>query len=554
MDLFYTNEKNTLSLIGLLKAHGIRKVIASPGTTNMCFVASIQQDPFFELYSSVDERSAAYLACGIAAESGEAVVLSCTGATASRNYMSGLTEAFYRKLPVLAVTSTQHRGRIGNNMQQIIDRSVIPNDIARISVQIPIVQTEEERWSSEVLMNRAILELWHHGGGPAHIDLTTKYSTNYSITELPTVQTIRRVEITQKFPKIPKGKIGIFIGAHKYWDERLTVAIDTFCEKYNAVVFADWTSNYQGKFGVNPYLVCKQKQYVSVCKNMDLLIHIGDVSCMWPGMKMPEVWRVNSDGAVSDTFRKLSYVFEMEEYQFFEKYLEDAEIKCESNEYFEEWKKECLHIEKMIPELPFSNTWIAAKMKDMLPIGSCIHFGILNSLRSWDFFQVVKNVDGFSNTGGFGIDGCLSSLLGASIINTNRLYFGVIGDLSFFYDMNALGNRHIKNNVRLLIINNGRGTEFRNYGHKAYQFGENADPYIAAAGHYGNQSKDLVKHYATDLGYKYLCASNKEEFLKNVDEFMCEDIREQSMVFEVFTNPTDESLAIEMMYNLVRGE
>lgn len=554
MDLFYTNEKNTLSLIGLLKAHGIRKVIASPGTTNMCFVASIQQDPFFELYSSVDERSAAYLACGIAAESGEAVVLSCTGATASRNYMSGLTEAFYRKLPVLAVTSTQHRGRIGNNMQQIVDRSVIPNDIARISVQIPIVQTEEDRWASEVLINRAILELRHHGGGPAHIDLTTKYSTNYSIKELPTVQAIRRVENTQEFPQIPKGKIGIFVGAHKYWDERLTSVIDKFCEKYNAVVFADWTSNYQGKYGVNPYLVCKQKQYVSACKNMDLLIHIGDVSCMWPGMKTPEVWRVNPDGAVSDTFRKLSYVFEMEEYQFFEKCVKDAESEETRSNYFNEWREECCRVEAMLSELPFSNSWIAQKMRDKLPVGSCIHFGILNSLRSWDFLQVVHGIDGFSNTGGFGIDGCLSSLLGASIVNTNRLYFGVIGDLSFFYDMNALGNRHIKNNVRLLVINNGRGTEFRNYGHKAYQFGESADPYIAAAGHYGNKSKDLVKHYATDLGYKYLCASDKEEFLRNIDEFMCEDLTEQSMVFEVFTNPEDESETIEMIYNLVQNE
>lgn len=97
---YYTNERNVQVVIALLKAYGIRKVIASPGTTNMTFVASIQDDPFFEMYSSVDERSAAYLACGLAAESGEPVVISCTGATASRNYMPGLTEAYYRKLPV----------------------------------------------------------------------------------------------------------------------------------------------------------------------------------------------------------------------------------------------------------------------------------------------------------------------------------------------------------------------------------------------------------------------------------------------------------------------
>ena len=86
---YYTNERSQQIVIALLKAHGIRKVVASPGTTNITLVGSMQQDPYFEMYSSVDERSAAYIACGLAAESGEPVVLSCTGATASRNYLPG---------------------------------------------------------------------------------------------------------------------------------------------------------------------------------------------------------------------------------------------------------------------------------------------------------------------------------------------------------------------------------------------------------------------------------------------------------------------------------
>ena len=71
MDFHYSKEKNVQIIISLLKQYGIRKVIASPGSTNISMVASMQQDPFFEMYSSVDERSAAYMACGMAAESGE---------------------------------------------------------------------------------------------------------------------------------------------------------------------------------------------------------------------------------------------------------------------------------------------------------------------------------------------------------------------------------------------------------------------------------------------------------------------------------------------------
>ena len=126
---YYTNERNVQIMIALLKEHGIHKVIASPGTTNMTFVGSIQNDPFFQIWSCVDERSAAYMACGMADETGEPVVLSCTGATASRNYMSGLTEAFYRKLPVLAITSHRGDSDIGHLKDQQIDRRSLPKDI-----------------------------------------------------------------------------------------------------------------------------------------------------------------------------------------------------------------------------------------------------------------------------------------------------------------------------------------------------------------------------------------------------------------------------------------
>lgn len=164
MDTFYTSEKSTQILIGLMKAHGVKKIVVSPGATNVCFVASVQQDPFFEIYSSVDERSAAYIACGLAEESGEAVALSCTGATASRNYISGLTEAYYRKLPILTITSTQRLGRIGHNVPQVIDRTTPLNDIVRKSVQIQIVKDKEDEWSCNTLINQAILEMFRNGG------------------------------------------------------------------------------------------------------------------------------------------------------------------------------------------------------------------------------------------------------------------------------------------------------------------------------------------------------------------------------------------------------
>lgn len=216
MDLFYSAERNVQILVALLKAHGIRYVIASPGTTNINFVISVQNDPFFKVFSSVDERSAAYLACGIASESGEPVVLSCTGATASRNYVSGLTEAYYRKLPVLAVTSTQNPIRVGHLMPQVIDRSQQLGDMVVESVLLGMVRSSDDEWNCEVKANKALIALRRHGGGPVHINLETAYNQNFSLRELPPTRQIHHIMPHDQFPPLPQeGKIAVFVGDRK---------------------------------------------------------------------------------------------------------------------------------------------------------------------------------------------------------------------------------------------------------------------------------------------------------------------------------------------------
>lgn len=547
METNYTDEKNVLVLISLLKAHDIRKIIASPGATNIPFVASLQQDPFFEMYSSVDERSAAYIACGLAAESGEPVVITCTGATAARNYLSGLTEAFYRKLPILAVTSTQVVSKIGHHIAQVTDRSSIQNDVAKLSVTLPIVNNTDELWDCEIKVNKAILELKRHGGGPVHINLQTTYSKNFDVKELPQYRKINRIIPTGNFPELPQGKIAIFVGSHPLWDKNQTNAIDKFCATNNAVVFCDHTSAYKGKYRIQYAIAASQHTSYYAETNPDLLIHIGEITGDYHSLRIwsPEVWRVSEDGEIRDTFRALSNVFEMTESTFFEHYSKNKEVQNDS--YLLLCKSKLSKLYNKLPELPFSNIWIASKLAQRIPEKSTIHFGILNSLRSWNLFELPQSVQSYCNVGGFGIDGILSSVIGASLFNKDKLYFCILGDLAFFYDMNALGNRHISNNLRLLVINNGKGTEFRNYDHYAAQFGEDADDFIAAAGHFGNKSKNLVKNYATDLGFEYLTASNKEEFEKQYEIFISSEKLNKPILFEVFTTNEDDSNALKAM-------
>lgn len=539
MSTYYTDEINTLVLVSLLKKHGIRKIIASPGTTNISFVGSVQFDPFFEVYSAFDERSASFMACGLAEDSGEPVVLTCTGATASRNYIPGLTEAYYRHLPILAVTATQHEGKIGHYVAQVIDRSQPLADMVKKSISLPTVRCEEDKQYTITAVNDAILELTHGVNGPVHINLGTTYSNRFTVKELPNYRVIKRIQRQDAFPDMPKGNIGIFIGAHEAFTDEETEVIDAFCASNNAVVICDHVGNYQGKYRFLASLANSQAVDFGT-KKFDLIIYIGYVHGAYITYHGKQSWRVNSDGVIRDPYRNLTYVFEMEEKDFFSHY---ANEKVNNTIY-----KKCCNATNMltnkIPELPFSNMWVAKETAGLIPENSVVHLSILNTLRVWNYFEMQRNILCYSNTGGYGIDGCLSSFLGSAIANKEIEHYMIIGDLSFFYDVNTMLNE-IPSNVHIMLINNGVGTEFKNYNHRAAYFGEDANPYMAAKGHNGYRDCTLIKTLCEQIGVRYISAQSKQEFLEQRDIWLRPS--DKPVMFEIFTEDKDESDALCLM-------
>lgn len=548
MNYHYCTEKNILILIALLKANGIRKVVASPGTTNYSLVGSLQSDHFFEIYSSVDERSAAFIACGLAAESGEPVMLTCTGSTASRNYYPGMTEAFYRKLPILAVTSHQGQDRIGQLVPQNLDRRQIAIDAALISVELPVVKDARDEAYVTLEANKAILELRRNGGGPVHIDLYTTYSEDFTVEELPKVRVIQRLFTYSELPEIPLGGTkAVFIGSHTKFSEEETKLIDCFCAKYDGVVICDHSSGYYGRYKLLPAMAIQQKKASSPLPKFDLVIHIGEVSAAeYFNIQIGEIWRVSLDGELRDPFKKLTKVFQLSVAEFFRHYASDGGV-------FRNLYDSCISAIKplfsRLPDLPFSNLWSTSILSQKLPKGALLHISASNTRRCWNMFWLPEGVETSSNVGCCGIDGCTSTLIGASLVDPNRLCYLVTGDLAFFYDLNSLGNRHVGDNVRILLVNNGVGTEFKLRSHKCFAFGDEANTFMAAAGHFGNKSSALVKHFAQDLGFKYLSASCKEEYLSVVDEFVDASYREKPIIFELFTDYHDEDEAINIIRN-----
>lgn len=544
MNSYYTDNKNQQVLLALMKAHGIRKIIASPGGTNPAMVISFQHDDYFELYSCVDERSAAYMACGLAEESGEPVALCCTGATASRNYMSALTEAYYRKIPVLAITCSRPNYNLGHLMPQVTNRNVHPADVMNEGEHLQVIKDKYDFWDVETKVNKALLTLSRRGGGPVHVnvEVTTQSCTT---KELPPVNVIRRITSGGNFPQIEYHSIGIFIGSHKRFSNEETELLEHFCESYNAVILKDHTSGYYGKYAVHYALLGTQKHKYGF-SHFDLLIHLGEISgdyLTFEHIDAEHIWRVSEDGEARIRFGRLDYIFEMEVSTFLIEYTKNKMLvktplfNVINNEYEELYSR--------IPELPLSHIYIAHKLAPLMPSNSVIHFAILNALRSWNFFKLDPTIRTNCNVGGFGIDGCTSTLIGASLANPNKLYFLITGDLAFFYDLNSLGNRHIGKNIRILLLNDGKGAEFCHYMFPKYE--EDTSLFVAGAGHFGNQSQNLVKHFSEDLGFDYLHANSAEEFILNYKQFVDPRMSEKPILFEVITTTDNQSDAWKLL-------
>lgn len=550
----YSNERNAQIIVALLKEHNVRHVVASPGNTNFGIVGSLQGDEFFEVYSAVDERSAAYIACGIAETLGEPVAISCTGATASRNYLPALTEAYYRKLPVIAITSFNGNYSLGQMLPQNLDRTVIQRDVALRSVQVPKVKDAEDEAYCNRVVNEALLEIRRHGGGPVHINVCCDYArAGFDVKELPKERIVRRFYQGDKMPAIdPETKVAVFVGSHRPFPPEASHALSRFAETHDAVVLCDHTSNYHGHGATLSALAAENTGRFSGSRAFltpDLIIDLGEVSGDYVTVGFlkstsAKVWRVSEDGEVRDRFGRLSAVFEMSEQAFFEHYVGNEAVQQSLREA---WDKRDGEIRAGFPELPFTNRWVASRLAPSIPAGSILHMAILNSLRSWNYQPIDPSVDCFCNTGGFGIDGCLSSAVGSSIAAPDRLVFEVTGDLSFFYDMNVLGNRHVGGNLRILLINNNTGAEFHMPYSPAHVMGASVDRYVAASGHNlprgdAPGTPSLAAGWCSALGFTYLSAASKEELLESIPAFVSGESG-VPVVLECFVDVNDEERA-----------
>ena len=533
---------NNKILVDFLKKHGIKKIVLSSGSRNIPFISTVEVDEDFECFSVVDERNAAFFGMGLAQESKEYVAIACTSGTAVSNYVSGVSEAFFSNVPLVVITFDRSPYVLNQLETQKIDQMSLFDSITKKNINLPVIKDEEDVWYCQRILNEAFIALKKNGGGPIHINVPLIGDANDMMEdgqhkyEINDIKFIDYYDLHSSFEDIYvafKGKNILFVfGQDIVLSHDEKSIIREFVEKYNIPVLTDSLSNFKSSKNINASRVIKGLNSKTIQKYLpDIVITYGlnfqerTKDLLKANARSFEHWAVCEDGIIRDCFKSQTKIIQTKITDFCKQIMK--KVDAYETEYFEKWKK--LDEHAVLPELPYSNFSVIGSFLKVIPNNSLLHLSILNATRLAQFFEIDESVRVFSNVNTFGIDGNLPTFLGQAYC-TEDLSFIIVGDLSFFYAMNALQIRHIKNNVRILVINNFGGGEF--YISPGASKNKTIDLHIGAK-HTIN-----AEGWSQSAGFEYLSVRAGDELYDKLKTFI--DISDKPIVLEVFTETASD--------------
>ena len=543
-----THIKQVQIIVSLLKQNDIRYFVISPGTRHVPLVHLVETDNFFTCYSVVDERSAGYVALGLAEATNSPVCLTCTSATATCNYLPAIKEAYERNLQIVALTADRARFQRFHGENQCINQVDMYNPYTLCSVDVPNVQNEEEYWYCNRCVNEALLELDHHGKGPVQINFLEPLSilslSHFSEGEVPKTRKIDRLNPNSDFSLVYEKLRNckrILVISGQYYDKigALNEALLHFYKNYESVITYDHFSSVCGsEFIFSPVVsdVINDNEMRKLAP--DLIITFGTKVFSGLGVKYRnhhiEHWHITPEGEIYDSLHTLRYVFEMEPETFFRKVSSMSNAK-NSKEYRNAWNNRVQKLQMAVDD--FTNRFVVKRVLENLPDNSMVHTSVLNSMRLANFCHLPHNTILHGNICADGIDGALSSFLGQAAAS-NKLSLLIVGDLSFLYDMNVLLDS-VGQNLRVLLINNYSGAEFH------YNISVNRidilDRHIAANHRSGFQE------IAKICNWEYLRALNETELSKQLSVFWGDSDR--PIILEVVTDRFVDGKSLRDFYN-----
>lgn len=553
----YSDKKNILQLVALLKAHNIKKLVLCPGSRNAPLVHTLANHPFFSCYPMTDERSAAFFALGLALHGGQPAAVCCTSGSALLNIYPAVSEAFYQQVPLVVISADRPGAWIGQMDGQTLPQPGVFGQLVKKSVDLPEVQTDEDEWYCNRLINEALLELNHHGKGPVHINVPISEPLfQFTTEQLPDVRVITRYQGLNVYDRDYNG----LIERLNTYNRRLIVAgqmnlIYLFEKKYAKLLYKHfvWLTEHTGNkivpgipirnFDAALYALSGSDTEQKMVP--DLLITYGGhivskrLKQFLRSHPPREHWHVSADGEVADLYGSLTTVIEMDPFEFLEKIAFLIENK--STEFPKLWEYNTRSLPE--PTFPYSEMGAIGALIKALPVPAALHLGNSSTVRYAQLFSLPDEVEVCCNRGTSGIEGSLSTAIGYSV-GSDKLNFVVIGDLSFFYDMNALWNGNFGCNLRILLLNNGGGEIFQAL--PGLSMSEKTHRFVTAS------HATSAKGWATERGFAYFGVHNAAQLAESIATFTQPEPFAQPMIMEVFTDKAEDVRLLKEYYHQLK--
>ncbi|MBO7046480.1 MAG: 2-succinyl-5-enolpyruvyl-6-hydroxy-3-cyclohexene-1-carboxylic-acid synthase [Prevotella sp.] len=549
----YSNKENVNILTALLVAHGVRYAVCCPGSRNSPIVHNLHACPDIECYPVTDERSAGFYALGMSQVLKEPVVVCVTSGTALLNLAPAVAEAYYQHIPLVVVSADRPQAWIDQLDGQTLPQPDALGRFVKKAVSLPESHDDESRWYCNRLVNEALLETHHHGYGPVHINVPISEPLfDYTVSELPEERSICLLN-----PRCYKSLLLECVG-QLYTSRKPMVIIgqmstegllpqDLYAISLFAVVLNESLSVGEGgaHFDEVLYALGDNPDY-----QPDFVLYLGDTLVskrlkLWlRNLKDTHIWAVTEDGSIHDTSMQLYGVIEGHPADVIDDLVDSAGIKAiqSTEEFKKRWDKVLAKVNKRVDNYQPAYSQMAAVKCFEESLGTAedehVHYANSTAIR---LANIYARHFVYCNRGVNGIEGSLSTAAGFSVVTDETVYC-VIGDLSFFYDQNALWNQNLCGNLRILLLNNGRGGIFNLL--KGLEESPARDRFVAAEHH------TSAEGICQQNNITYLKAENMDEMQQGIDTLLYIE-SERPVLLEVFTDPAEDERVFRDYYKSI---
>jgi 2-succinyl-5-enolpyruvyl-6-hydroxy-3-cyclohexene-1-carboxylate synthase len=558
--------QNIFNCIEIATQNHITNWIVSPGSRVAPLTLAIVRNENNQVFTITDERSAAFVGLGQALQflndkKNKFVGLACTSGSAVYNYAPAIAEAFYQQIPLLVLTADRPPEWIGQQDGQTIQQRNIYQNHVKAFFELPSdFSNVDNQWHAMRIFNEACLALTSEPFAPVHINIPIKepfypqkeekifpQKINVWKESKPTLQlnTSQWQEIFEMWEDFDNKLI--VIGQH-FFDENLQNNLQKLYQDFKIPIVADSLSNCPCPDFIHHHDIFLEKANANLREKLrpELLITFGK-SLISKSLKQflreykPAVHlHIQGVGAVADTFQSLTHIIRLSPQDFWKKLYEDLDFKTmlerdeegEANQYTHLWlHQEHLAQRKLARFFAehqlFSELEAIGLILEDLPQNSVLHVGNSMPIRYVNVWGIEHtDIQVFCNRGTSGIDGCVSTAVGAALAQPQKNVVLIVGDLSFLYDKNALWNNYLPNNLKIIVLNNFGGNIF------GMIEGPKNQPELET--YFYTPHAQTFKNTAQDFGLKYQVAHDKPTLTHILDDFFQDN--SQPHLLEILTD------------------